>query len=242
MPARPTARLVQSTIVVPSAAFVKTYASDELFEEALSLSLEAVQASSRATILRVPAVIGWDRAARTVTFERLRGWWTVNHLIRGLSFRGLPSGSLEDLFTRVGYALAEYHAITGHIHGDFDTENVLIDPSQLEVAFIDFSRPDFAFYPAYNRHCVERDLALFLIFLRTKYPPWKAAHLLRRANRLLSRRFLAGYRERLGDESINGARLRGEYEILLSQPYLSRTFAVRFLRRSAIFGLEDIPV
>src|SRR5690606_22891410 len=110
-------------------------------------------------------------------------------------FLGPPDAVLDDITRNTGRALAEYHAGSGKIHGDFDPTNILFHVGESRICLIDFSRPDFADHPDYCHGSIYRDLALLVIHLCVKYPPHQVLLAYRAKNRVLARAFLEGYFE-----------------------------------------------
>jgi RIO-like serine/threonine protein kinase len=219
--------------------FEKKYADRTLFDEALASSEEAASIASRSRFLRAPGVIEADRERLAIRFEYMEGWRVLTALLRSRAFLGLRAAELEGLFRNIGGALAEYHAGSSKIHGDFDSTNILFKPGEPRICLIDFSRPNFADRPDYCRGSIYRDLALFLIHLRVKYPPHQLHLAYRPENRLLSRSFLEGYFD-LSSQRYSFDELRTEFDACMEIPYLSRTFINRFLGWSKPFDLEDL--
>lgn len=220
--------------------FSKRFSSKELFEEAYRNSHRAWEASLASDVLETPQILRVDVASLTLDFEYRFGWRTVNDLMRSYRFLGIRPNSLHLLFQRIGRGLAELHRVTGHIHGDFDTTNILFEPNSLRVCFVDFSRPDFDPSPDYNRRSIYRDLALFCIFVRVKYPPHKLPLAFRPMNRVLSREFFRGYETECAS-SLNLTSFEAEWLLLLENSFLSKIFVRRFLGWSALFSIKDLP-
>jgi RIO-like serine/threonine protein kinase len=219
--------------------FDKHYANRILFDEALAASEEAAAIAGRARYLRVPTVLASEPGGLLIQFEYMEGWSVFWTLVRSGRFLGLPDAELDRILRNTGRALAEYHAGSGKIHGDFDPTNVLFQVGESRICLIDFSRPDFADYPDYCRGSIYRDLALFVIYLRVKYPPHQLLLAYRAKNRILSRTFLEGYFE-LSPQQYSFDELRTEFATCMNIPYLARSFMNRFLRWTDRFDLEDL--
>ncbi|MGH7797413.1 MAG: hypothetical protein ACREQ2_21355 [Candidatus Binatia bacterium] len=222
-----------------SKLFVKRYTDQVLFEESLTNSEEAFKIAQRARFLRVPEVVSYDRQRLVINFEYMERWQTITNLIRNYHFLSLLEEEVKRIFQLVGRALAEYHYLSGKIHGDFDSTNVLFKPNEPRICLIDFSRPDFATSSDYCRGSVYRDLALFLIHLRVKYPPHQLHFAYRSMNRTLSKEFLVGYFE-VSETKYEFDKLQAEFRACLKIDYLARTFMIRFLSASTIFSIEDL--
>jgi RIO-like serine/threonine protein kinase len=220
-----------------TSAFEKRYANQTLFDEALAASEEATAIARGARYLRVPAVLAFDPGGLWIRFEYLEGWTVLTRLLRSRRFLGLPDAALDGIIRNTGRALAEYHAGSGKIHGDFDSTNVLFSVGDPRICLIDFSRPDFADYPDYCRGSIYRDLALFVIYLCVKYPPHQLLLAYRSKNRVLARAFLEGYFE-LSPQQYCFNELRTEFATCMKFPYLARSFMHRFLRWTDRFDLE----
>jgi serine/threonine protein kinase len=220
-----------------TSAFDKYYANRILFDEALAASEEAAAIARRARYLRVPAVLAFDPGGLWIRFEYMQGWSVLTRLLRSRRFLGLPDAGLYDIIRNTGRALAEYHAGSGKIHGDFDPTNVLFRVGEPRICLIDFSRPDFADHPDYCRGSIYRDLALFVIHLCVKYPPHQLLLAYRSKNRVLARAFLEGYFE-LSPQQYSIDELRTEFATCMNFPYLARSFMHRFLRWTDRFDLE----
>jgi RIO-like serine/threonine protein kinase len=219
--------------------FAKNYSSPILFQEALANSEEAFQCAQNACFLRVPRIVSYHRERLLIEFEYMEGWQTITRLIRDYRFLGATTEELKRTFRLIGRALAEYHLLSGKIHGDFDSTNVLFKANEPQICLIDFSRPDFANTSDYCRGSIYRDLALFLIHLRVKYPPHQLYFAYRAMNRTLSKEFLVGYFE--GSETrYEFDKLQAEFSSCLTIDYLARTFMIRFLASSTIFNIEDL--
>ena len=222
-----------------TSAFDKYYANRILFDEALAASEEAAAIARRARYLRVPAVLAFDPGGLRIRFECMEGWSVLKTLLRSGRFLRLPDAELDGILRNTGRALAEYHAGSGKIHGDFDSTNVLFRVEEPRVCLIDFSRPDFADHPDYCRASIYRDLALFVIYLCVKYPPHQLLLAYRAKNRILSRAFLEGYFE-LSPQQYSFDELRTEFVTCMKIPYLARSFMNRFLRWTDRFDLEHL--
>ncbi len=221
--------------------FTKRYANRELFEEALENSLEAYRVSLEAQYLRVPKVMNYDECNLEISFEYMDHWTQLTFLIRDYGFLRLPAAEVESIFFRVGSALLEYHESTGKIHRDFDSTNVMFKRGEQKICIIDFSRPDFADYPGYNRGSIYWDLALMVIHLRIKYPPNKLHCLIRPVNRSISRAFLRGYFS-LSKLPYNHTEFLEQYNDCLRLEYIRKTFVVRFLLWTPIFDVRDLKL
>jgi len=208
-------------------------------EEALANSEEAFQFASKALFLRVPRVVSYCKDRLLINFEYMEGWQTITSLIRDYHFLSATTEELRRTFRLVGRALAEYHSASGKIHGDFDSTNVLFKPNEPRICLIDFSRPDFANSSDYCRGSIYRDLALFLVHLRVKYPPHQLHFAFRAMNRTLSKEFLLGYFE-VSETKYEFDKLQAEFRACLKIDYLARTFMIRFLSASTIFSIEDL--
>lgn len=220
-------------------AFEKGYANPTLFDEALAASEEAAAIAQRARYLRVPAVLASDPDGLWIRFEHMDGWSVLLSLLRSGRFLGLRDAALDGIIRNTGRALAEYHAGSGKIHGDFDPTNVLFRVGEPRICLIDFSRPDFADHPDYCRGSIYRDLALFVIYLCIKYPPHQLLLAYRPKNRILARAFLEGYFE-LSPQEYSFDELRTEFAKCMKIPYLARSFMNRFLRWTDRFDLEHL--
>jgi RIO-like serine/threonine protein kinase len=218
-------------------AFDKRYANRVLFDEALAASQEAAAIARRARHLRVPAVLAFDPAGLRISFERMEGWSVLTRLVRSRRFLGLPDAVLAAIMRNTGRALAEYHAGSGKIHGDFDPTNILFRVGESRICLIDFSRPDFADHPDYCRGSMYRDLALLVIHLCVKYPPHQVLLAWRAKNRVLARAFLDGYFE-LSPQRYSIDELRAEFATCMQFPYLAGSFMNRFMRWTDRFDLE----
>ena len=119
----------------------------------------------RARHLRAPAILAFDPGGLCISFERMEGWSVLTKLLRSRRFLGLPDAALDAIMRNTGRALAEYHAGSCKIHGDFDPTNILFRVGEPRICLIDFSRPDFADHPDYCRGSIYRDLALLVIHL-----------------------------------------------------------------------------
>ena len=222
-----------------SAEFIKRYPCRELYEEALSNSKLAYDASLKSRFLRVPKITSEHPDDLAIGFEMMADWLPLMALLRDYHFLGLPADELEQTFFMLGAALAEYHLHTGRIHRDFDSTNVLFRKGENQICLIDFSRPDFADRPDYYIGSIYWDIALMLIHLRVKYPPYKMHCLLRRRNREISRYFLRGY-FCTSNVSFDFSSLQAQYHKCLELEYLRKIFSVRFMRWSGVFSLEDL--
>lgn len=221
------------------AAYLKRYASRALFDEAWERSRRAAEVSRGARWFRAPEVLGGDPDRLEIRFELMEGWSVLTTLLRSRRFLGFGPPRLDAIFRNTGRALAEYHAGSGEIHGDFDSTNILFRADDPRICVLDFSRPDFADRPDYFHGTPYRDLALFLIHLRVKYPPHQLLLAYRAENRLLSRVFLDGYFE-LSPEPYSFDSLSEEFATCMKLPYLSRTFLARVLGWTDRFDLGDL--
>jgi len=220
--------------------YSKKYKNDELFNEALFNSREAYEISRKSTYFRTPKVLSSYPDQLTIDFEFMEGWLEFTSLIRSYSYMGLPIQDLMQLFAKIGRGLAEYHKYSQKKHGDFDSTNVLFKIGESKICFIDFSRPNFADHATYNiEGNIYRDLALFIIYLRIKYPPNKLHFAFREKNRKLSKAVLKGYCEE-AEISFDYNEFHREYLYCLRYKHLSGTFISRFFKWSQIFQLEDI--
>jgi serine/threonine protein kinase len=222
-----------------TSTFEKRYANRTLFDEALVASEEATAIAQGARYLRVPAVLDYDPGGLWIRFEYMEGWTVLTTLLRSRRFLGLPHSAVDGIIRNTGRALAEYHAGSGKIHGDFDPTNVLFSVDDPRICLIDFSRPDFADYPDYCRGSIYRDLALFIIYLCVKYPPHQLLLAYRSKNRVLARAFLEGYFE-LSTQRYSFDELRTEFAICMEIPYLAHSFMIRFLPWTDRFNLEHL--
>jgi tRNA A-37 threonylcarbamoyl transferase component Bud32 len=221
------------------ARFSKRFREEWLFRATLRNSLRACVAARRSSWLRVPNILHADAEELRIDYEFLDGWQPLHSLIRHRTFRGLPAAELRRTFWTIGAALQEFHRYTHRIHGDFDIDNILVKRGARRVVFVDFTPPEYACSRGYNQANPYRDLALFVLFVRAKYPPQRLYLALRPQLRGLARAFLNGYfqsaRAKYDRRSLDSA-----MNELTENTYLSATFCVRYLRRSRLFRTDDL--
>jgi RIO-like serine/threonine protein kinase len=160
-------------------------------------------------------------------------------VIRHRTFAGLPRAELMRTFWTIGAALEEFHRYTHRIHGDFDIDNILVKRGAQRIAFVDFTPPEYASTRRYNQANPYRDIALFVLFVRAKYPPQRLYLAFRPQLRELARAFMRGY---FRDEPARyDQRMLERYmNQLLDDTYLRATFSARYLRRSRLFRTDDM--
>ncbi|HEY8519336.1 MAG TPA: hypothetical protein VIN61_04605 [Gammaproteobacteria bacterium] len=219
--------------------FSKRFAEEWLYRATLRNSLRAWAAAQRSSWLRVPRVLLADPRELRIDYELLVGWKPVRTVIRHRTFQGIPPPELRRLFWAIGAALEELHRHTRRIHGDFDFDNVLVKRGADRAVFVDFTPPDYARFPAYNRGDVYRDIALFVLLLRAKYPPHQLHLAMRAELRELARAFVRGY-FRTAPDAYDRRLLERCANELLETTYLGESFAGRYLRRSRLFRTDDL--
>jgi len=141
----------------------------------------------------------------------------------------MERGYLLKLFYDIGVALAEYHIYSEKLHGDFFPANIMVKPGQArKIYFIDFSCPIEFNDPYYNYGSVFRDLSLFVVCIRLKYPIHLFPLAFRKFNDELCQQFFKGYVDQskivFDNEAFN---LEVEKTKLL--PTLKNTFVIKFL-------------
>jgi hypothetical protein len=222
-----------------TARFSKCFTEEWLFRATLRNSLRACIAARRSSWLRVPNVIGVDAGELRIDYEYLEGWQPLYTVIRHLKFRGIPAPELRRTFWTIGAALEEFHRHTHRIHGDFDIDNILVKRGSQRAAFVDFTPPRYRLVRGYNQATPYRDIALFVLFVRAKYPPQRLYLALRPQLRGLARAFLKGY-FRAAPAEYDRRLLERSMNELIEDTYLSATFCVRYLRHSRLFRTDDL--
>jgi hypothetical protein len=221
------------------ARFSKRFSEEWLFRATLLNSLRACVAARRSSWLRIPRVLGADARELRIDYEFLVGWNPLHTVIRHRRFAGLPATELRRTFWTIGAALEEFHRHTHRIHGDFDIDNILVKRGADRIAFVDFTPPEYAMSRRYNRASPYRDIALFVLFVRAKYPPQRLYLALRPQLRELARAFIGGY-FRSAPAEYDQRMLESCMNELLDDTYLSATFSARYLRRSRLFRTDDM--
>lgn len=222
-----------------AARFSKRFTEEWLFRATLRNSLRACIAARRSSWLRVPDVMEVDTGNLRIDYEYLEGWHPLYTVIRHRKFRGIPAPELGRTFWTIGAALEEFHRHTHRIHGDFDLDNILVRRGSQRVAFVDFTPPAYARVCGYNQATPYRDIALFVLFVRAKYPPQRLYLALRPQLRELARAFLKGY-FRAAPADYDRRLLERSMNELIEDTYLSATFCVRYLRHSRLFRTDDL--
>ncbi|HEX6998428.1 MAG TPA: hypothetical protein VF322_09800 [Gammaproteobacteria bacterium] len=174
-----------------------------------------------------------------IDYELLVGWHPLRTVIRHRTFDGISPPALRQLFWAIGAGLEEFHRRTHRIHGDFDFDNVLVKRGADRAVFVDFTPPEYACFRAYNQGDVYRDIALFVLLLRAKYPPQQLHLALRGELRELARAFIQGY-FRAAPAAYDRRLLERCTHELLETTYLGGSFAGRYLRRSRLFRTDDL--
>ena len=221
------------------ARFSKHFSEEWLFRATLLNSLRACVAARRSSWLRIPQVLLADDRALRIDYEFLAGWMPLHTLIRHRTFAGFPPAELRRTFWTIGAALEEFHRHTHRIHGDFDIDNILVKRDAERVAFVDFTPPEYANWRRYNQASPYRDIALFVLFVRAKYPPQRLYLALRPQLRELARAFIRGY-FRAAPAQYDQRMLARCMNELLDDTYLRATFSARYLRRSRLFRTDDM--
>jgi hypothetical protein len=221
------------------ARFSKYFSQEWLFRATLVNSLRACTAARRSSWLRVPRVLHADDRELRIDYEFLAGWKPLHTVIRHRTFAGLPPAELRRTFWMIGAALEEFHRHTHRIHGDFDTDNILVKRDADKVSFVDFTPPEYASFRCYNQANPYRDIALFVLFVRAKYPPQRLYLALRPQLRELARIFMQGY-FRAAPAKYDRRMLERCMNELLDDTYLRATFSARYLRRSRLFRTDDM--
>jgi len=221
------------------ARFTKRFTEEWRYRATLRNSLRAWAAGRRSTWLRVPRVLDADHRELRIDYELLNGWGRVHTLIRHRTFTGVSSPELRRTFWMIGAALEEFHRHTHRIHGDFDFDNVLVKRDIRKVAFVDFAPPEYVVSHRYNQADPYLDMAMFVHFVRAKYPPQRLYLAFRSELTELARAFIEGY-FRADAASYDPHRLESCTNELLENTYLGRTFSARYLRRSRLFRTDDL--
>lgn len=219
--------------------FSKRFTEEWLFRATLLNSLRACVAARRSSWLRIPRVLHADDRELRIDYEFLTGWNPVHTVIRHRTFAGLPAAELLRTFWTIGAALEEFHRYTHRIHGDFDIDNILVKRGAQRVAFVDFTPPRYANIRCYNQANPYRDIALFVLFVRAKYPPQRLYLAFRPQLRELARVFMSGYFQRAPGR-YDQRMLERCTKQLLDDTYLRATFSARYLRRSRLFRTDDL--
>lgn len=219
--------------------FSKRFTHEWLFRATLWNSLRACAAARRSSWLRVPHVLHADDRDLRIDYELLAGWKPLHTVIRHRTFAGLSAAELGRTFWTIGAALEEFHRHTHRIHGDFDFDNILVKRGAHKAAFVDFTPPEYANFRGYNQASPYRDIALFVLFVRAKYPPQRLYLAFRPQLRELARAFMKGY-FRAAPAKYDRHMLESCMNELLENTYLSATFSARYLRRSRLFRTDDL--
>ena len=107
------------------------------------------------------------------------------------------------------------------------------------VVFVDFTPPEYSAFRRYNQASPYRDIAMFVLFVRAKYPPQLLYLAFRPKLRELTRAFLKGY-FRDAPDRYDPRMLDRCMNELLDSTYLGKTFNARYLRRSRLFRTDDL--
>lgn len=221
------------------ARFCKRFTEEWLFRATLLNSLRACAVARRSSWLRIPRVLDADAHELRIDYEFLVGWNPLHTVIRHRRFAGLSATELPRTFWTIGAALEEFHRLTHRIHGDFDIDNILVKRGADRIAFVDFTPPEYAMSRSYNLASPYRDIALFVLFVRAKYPPQRLYLALRPQLRELARAFIRGY-FRSAPAQYDQRMLERCMNELLDDTYLRGTFSARYLRRSRLFRTDDM--
>jgi tRNA A-37 threonylcarbamoyl transferase component Bud32 len=234
---------VASAAMPPHAAgarcFSKHFTEEWLFRATLRNSLRAWAAARRASWLRVPEVLHADHRALRIDYEYLDGWNPLHTVLRNRTFGGLPAEELRRTFWSIGAALEEFHRYTHRIHGDFDFDNILVKAGSHQAVFVDFTPPEYTRFRHYNEADPYWDIAIFILFVRAKYPPYQLHLALRPQLRELARAFIEGY-FRDTPASYDQRTLEHYMNEVLERTYLGQMFNARYLRRSRLFRTDDL--
>lgn len=223
----------------PGSHFSKHFTEEWAFRATLLNSLRAWAVARRSTWLRVPQVLHADRRELRIDYEYIAGCVQVRAVIRHRTFGGLSPAELRRIFWTIGAALEELHRHTHRIHGDFDFDNILVQRGADRAVFVDFAPPIYANYREYNQADRYRDIALFLLGVRAKYPPHLIFLALRPQLRELARAFIDGYFRDTPAE-FDPHKLERTVNEILESTYLGESFSGRFLRRSRLFRTDDL--
>lgn len=219
--------------------FSKLFAAEWLFRATLRNSLRAWVAARRSSWLLVPQVLYADRRELRIDYEFLPQWNPLHTVIRNRTFGGLSTTELQRTFWTIGAALEEFHRHTHRIHGDFDSDNILVRRGAERVAFVDFTPPEYASFRGYNRANPYWDIGTLVLFVRAKYPPQRLHLALRPQLRDIARAFIAGY-FRAAPRAYDQRMLASAIDELLQNTYLGETFSGRYLRHSRLFRTDDL--
>ncbi len=211
--------------------FVKQFANRELYQESLSNSREAFILSKDSNFFTTPEILDFDDNNCRIIFEFYNGSIAVRKLLRSWNYLGLSKEELKMLFYNIGASIAEYHIKSKKLHGDFQPNNVMFTPGITgKTAFVDFSRSELCEDdPEYNRGSIYKDLALFAIHIKIKYPFKIFPLVFRKFNDVLCRMFFSGYFEN-SDNVYDYDRLSREIDNYRDSFY-KNTFVFRFLGR-----------
>lgn len=237
-----TESLRHATALSPRAdvgCFSKRFTEEWLFRATLQNSLRAWAAAGQSAWLRVPRVLDADHRALRIDYEFLAGWEPLHTIIRDRTFAGLAAMELRRTFWMIGAALEEFHRHTHRIHGDFDFDNILVQPGADQVAFVDFTPPGYASFRGYNRTNRYWDIAMLVLFVTAKYPPHRLHLAFRPRLRELARAFIEGYFHAARAE-YDQAMLDRSIDDLLETTYLGKTFGARYLRRTRLYRTDDL--
>ena len=224
---------------VDAPCFSKHFTEEWLFRATLRNSLRAWVAARRSSWLRVPQVLRADPRELRIDYEFLAGWNTLRTVLQHRTFGGLAAAELRRTCWTIGAALEEFHRHTRRIHGDFDYDNILVKPGADKAVFVDFTPPEYASFRRYNEANPYRDIAMFVIFVRAKYPPQRLYLAFRSQLPELARAFIEGY-FRDAPATYDRSMLESCMNELLTNTYLGDTFGARYLRRSRLFRTDDL--
>lgn len=218
-------------------SFLKEYPDYEQFLESLKNAQEAYSISQKTAIFTTPSVLYYDEEKCLISYEFIKDAITVRKLLRSYNYLKLTKKQLVDLFYNTGFALAEYHRHSKKLHGDFQPNNVMFEPGNTNrIYFIDFSRSELSDDPNYNHGSILRDLALFAIHIKIKYPFYLFPMAFRKFNDLLCHEMFKGYME-FSKVIIEHDQLLDEVEDL-KQEFYKNTFMFKFFGWSRFLKIK----
>lgn len=224
MPLSSTERFHKRNIKV----FSKKYRDSLLFRQALKSAIGAYEISKQTNFFATPAVLDYSKEDNVIHFEFIENGITISKILRSYNYLNIKRRKLTTLFYNIGTALSEYHTYSGKPHGDFSSSNVLInskDPSL--IYFVDFSPPSWDNNPDQDSKHLYKDLALFSIIIKLKYPFYLFPLAFRRFNEVLCQQFYRGYVE-LSQLHFNKDVLIREINCYKKVPSLKNTLILTF--------------